>query len=198
MLLQKCSSDPHVKQNCVFIKSFPHAQNVLFFIYMTSKVYEFYYFNWNKYLSIFSPFWLLPTSFSPKLDIFPSLGGDGYWPINLCRCSDGDFGALTLCETVFRPVCFLDTIDPLIVQDSISLWLLKSFPSRSTIMCTVHRDTYFYVNLFFFMTVLAVSLGSSFIFCILSVFIQVWWCQVSWVWKFFFQILTRSFAHWPG
>ena len=51
-----------------------------FFIYMTSKVYEFYEFNWNKYLSfiIFSPFWLLPTSFSPKLDIFPSLGGDGY------------------------------------------------------------------------------------------------------------------------
>ena len=83
----------------------PSICKMYFFIYMTSKVYEFYEFNWNECLSIFFPFWLLSTKFSPKLDIFPSLGKNGYWPINLYRCSDGNFGALTLCQTVFRPVC---------------------------------------------------------------------------------------------
>ena len=47
------------------------------------------------------------------------------------------------------------------VQVSISLWLLKAFPNRSTIMCIVHRDTYFYVNLCFFVTIFAVSLGRT-------------------------------------
>ena len=86
----------------------------------------------------------------------------------------------------------------LMMQASISLWLLKPFPNRSTYR--VHRDTNLYVNfekhiwsfswLFF-----AVNLGSSsFSFCRLSAlsFIQVWWCQVYWVWTIFFQIFTRS------
>ena len=53
-------------------------------------------------ISHFSPFWLPPTSFSQTLDIYPSLGGDGYRPINLYRCSDRDFGALTLSLTLLN------------------------------------------------------------------------------------------------
>ena len=34
-----------------------------FFIYMTIKVYEFYDFNWNEYLSIFSHFGYFPLHF---------------------------------------------------------------------------------------------------------------------------------------
>ena len=45
----------------------------MYFFYMTSEVYEFYEFNWNEYLSIFSNFGYFPLRY-PKLGHIPVTG----------------------------------------------------------------------------------------------------------------------------
>ena len=82
------------------IKYLPYAQNELFLFTWRVKYMNFMHLTGTG-ISHFFP--ILATSHF----VFSKIGHipiPRRGPINLYRCSDGDFGALTLCQTVFRPV----------------------------------------------------------------------------------------------